>query len=74
MVKTGNTNRLATYATVKQVAKRLKISERRVRQLLSSDRMKGLKQNNGRWLINLPLQIKAGKRGPDMFNYPARIE
>jgi hypothetical protein len=62
-----------TYATVKQVAKRLKISERRVRVLLSTQRMKGLKQDNGRWLIKWPLQIKPGMRGPDLNNYPTRI-
>ena len=61
------------YATVPQVAKRLKISERRVRQLLSTGRMKGLQQGNGRWLIFVPLCIKSGKRGPDMNSYPTRI-
>jgi hypothetical protein len=56
-----------TYATVKQVAKRLKISERRVRVLLSTQRMKGLKQDNGRWLIKWPLQIKPGMRGLSFY-------
>lgn len=62
------------YATVAQVAKRLKISERRVRQLLFDGRMLGDKQTRGRWLINLPLQITPGRKGPDMNNYPTRIK
>lgn len=59
--------------TPKQVAKRLKISERRVRRLLAQKRMKGVKQKNGHWLIKLPLQIISGKRGPDMKSYPSRF-
>lgn len=59
--------------TTSQVAKRLSISERRVRQLLIQGRMAGIKQENGRWLINWPLWISAGKRGPDMVSYPTRI-
>jgi len=62
-----------TYVTVAQVAKRLKISDRRVRRLLSTGRMFGVKKANGRWIINLPLQVTAGKRGPDMNKYPTRI-
>ncbi len=60
-------------ATVTQVAKRLGISERRVRHLLSSGRMAGTKSENGRWSVEWPLRITAGKRGPDMSNYPARL-
>lgn len=59
--------------TPSQVAKRLSISERRVRQLLIAGRMSGVKQKNGRWLVDWPLQITAGKRGPDMSNYPTRL-
>lgn len=62
-----------TYATVKQVAKRLKISERRVRQLLISGRMVGVKNENGRWLVKWPLNISSGSRGPDMASYPTRL-
>lgn len=62
------------YATVKQVAKRLNISERRVRQLLASGRMSGKRLDNGRWLVNWPLQITSGSRGPDMINYPTRLQ
>ena len=62
-----------SYVTVAQVAKRLKISERRVRQLLIAGRMSGVKQDNGRWLVGWPLHITSGKRGPDMANYPTRI-
>lgn len=61
------------YATVGQVAKRLKISERRVRYPLSKSRMMGVKQENGLWLVNWPLQISAGKRGPDMKTFPTRL-
>lgn len=61
-----------TYATPKQVAKRLKISERRVRHLLSSGRMSGIKKN-GKWLAIWPLRVSSGKRGPDMTNYPTRL-
>lgn len=60
--------------TPSQVAKRLSISERRVRQLLAAGRMAGIKQENGRWLVDWPLQITSGKRGPDMINYPTRID
>lgn len=56
-----------------QVAKRLSISERRVRQLLTSGRMSGVKLENGRWLIDWPLKITAGKRGPDITNYPTKL-
>lgn len=63
-----------TYATVPQVAKRLKISDRRVRQLLTAGRMRGYKQPNGFWLISWPLQISSGNRGPDMNTYPTRIK
>lgn len=62
-----------TQVTPKQVAKRLRISERRVRQLLYIGRMKGKKQGNGQWVVDWPLQITPGKRGPDMFGYPTRI-
>ncbi len=60
-------------ATVSQVAKRLSISARRVRQLLEAGRMKGVK-NGGRWSVSWPLSITAGKRGPDMKNYPTRLD
>jgi hypothetical protein len=60
--------------TPSQVAKRLSISERRVRQLLATGRMAGIKQENGRWLVDWPLQITSGKRGPDMAKYPTRID
>jgi hypothetical protein len=59
--------------TPAQVAKRLSISERRVRQLLTSGRMLGHKLENGRWLVNWPLHITSGKRGPDMLNYPTKL-
>lgn len=61
------------YVTPSQVAKRLSISERRVRQLLSTGRMSGIKHGNGRWLVDWPLRITSGKRGPDMVAYPTRI-
>lgn len=63
-----------THATVPQVAKRLKISERRVRQLLSAGRMNGIKTPNGRWYVCWPLQVTSGNRGPDMLNFPTRIK
>lgn len=61
------------YVTVKQVAKRLNISTRRVRQLLMLGRMSGIKQENGRWMVYWPLQITPGKRGPDMLTFPTRV-
>ncbi len=64
---------MSTLVTPSQVAKRLSISERRVRQLLIDGRMSGVKQENGRWLVDWPLHITSGKRGPDMDNYPTRI-
>ena len=60
-------------ATVTQVAKRLGISQRRVRYLLTTGRMAGTRSNTGRWLVYWPLQVSAGKRGPDMTSYPARL-
>lgn len=62
-----------SFVTVSQVAKRLSISERRVRELLSSGRMLGIKQSNGQWFVHWPLIITAGKRGPEMKNYPTKI-
>lgn len=62
------------YVSVSQVAKRLSLSPRRVRFLLSSGRMAGHKQDNGRWLVLWPLRITPGARGPDMFSYPTRID
>ena len=35
--------------------------------------MMGVKQENGLWLVNWPLQISAGKRGPDMKTFPTRL-
>jgi hypothetical protein len=61
------------YVTVPQVAKALKISERRVRKLLTDKRMKGFKRKDGTWLISIPLQIKPGNRGPELKSYPSRI-
>lgn len=59
--------------TVSQVAKRLGISERRVRYLLATGRMIGIKQKNRRWAIYWPLQVSSGKRGPEMKSYPTRV-
>ena len=58
---------------VSAVAKRLGISPRRVRHLLTSGRMAGVKSPTGRWSVIWPLQITPGKRGPEMKSYPSRL-
>lgn len=70
---TSQNDSTVTYVTPKHVAKRLGVSERRVRQLLSAGRMEGIKQTNGRWQVYWPVKIKVGKRGPVIFNTAFKV-
>lgn len=60
--------------TVERTAKFLKCSTRRVRFLLSNDRLFGHKDEiKGPWKVVWPLQLKAGTRGPDIRLLPTRL-
>lgn len=55
--------------TVSEVAGFLKVTERRVRLLLSQGRIDGYKDGFNVWRVTCPVQIRPGKRGPDFRNY-----
>lgn len=59
--------------TVNQAAAFLNISRQRVRYLLAKGRLVGDKDARGRWSIGWPLQLYGGRRGPDMANFPTRL-
>ena len=50
--------------TVKEAARRLGVSERRVRQLAHDGRILGATKGGSEWLIPTPLEVSPGKRGP----------
>lgn len=50
--------------TVREVAMRLGISERRVRQLARDGRVRGATKAGAEWLIPTPVDVVPGKRGP----------
>ena len=58
--------------TVSAAAKELKITERRVRLLLSQGRIHGFKNGYNVWCVNYPFIITPGKRGPDFHNFISR--
>jgi len=58
--------------SVSEVAAFLQISERRVRLLLSQGRIDGQKDGVNIWRIACPLNIRPGKRGPDLRNFASR--
>ena len=60
------------YLTVSEAAKFLEVSERRVRYLLAQGRIDGFKDERDIWHINLPLDIKPGKRGPELRGFATR--
>lgn len=70
------------YITVKKAALFLGVSTRRVRALLAQGRIKGFKDTPfvftpessrvARWLVDWPLDVRPGKRGPDLQKFPIR--
>ena len=70
------------YITVKKAALFLGVSPRRVRALLAQGRIKGVKNKPfvctpdssrvARWLVDWPLDVRPGKRGPDLQKFPIR--
>ena len=50
--------------TVKEAARRLGISERRVRQLAGEGRVQGATKAGAEWLIPTPVELVPGRRGP----------
>ncbi|MGZ0018399.1 hypothetical protein [Nitrosomonas sp. wSCUT-2] len=57
---------------ISDVADFLEVSERRVRALLAQGRIDGFKDDSNIWRITCPLNIKPGKRGPDLRGYAVR--
>lgn len=53
--------------TVAEAAKQFGVSERRVRALLLSGRLKGEKNEAGHWLVLFPYTVQMGRRGPALF-------
>jgi excisionase family DNA binding protein len=58
--------------TVAQVAKLLQCSDRRVRALLAQGRLSGYREGNHHWKVFWPLNIRPGRRGPDLRHMPTR--
>ena len=50
--------------TVREAARRLGVSERRLRQLAQDGRVQGATKVGAEWLIPTPVEIVRGKRGP----------
>ena len=50
--------------TVKEAARRLGISERRVRHLAGEGRVRGATKAGAEWLIPTPVELVPGRRGP----------
>ena len=50
--------------TVKDAARRLGVSERRVRQLAHDGRVRGASKVGAEWLIPTPVEVTPAKRGP----------
>jgi hypothetical protein len=57
--------------SVDRVADFLGCSTRRVRALLQQGRISGYK-DNGAWVVNWPIQVTPGRRGPDLRRYAIR--
>ncbi len=70
------------YISVDKAAKFLGVTPRRVRALLSQGRIRGYKAKPlvyvaggsrvSRWMVEWPLDVRAGKRGPDLQRFPIR--
>lgn len=58
---------MSVYISTVEAAKRLSVSDRRVRFLLSAGRLKGQKDCGGRWQVELPFTVQMGSRGPALF-------
>ena len=52
------------WVTVNEAAELLGVSRGRVRQLLSENRVKGVRRMGRDWLIPTPIDIEPGTRGP----------
>lgn len=63
---------MTQFLTIPDVADFLEVSERRVRALLAQGRIAGFKDDSNIWRIACPLNIKPGKRGPDLRGYAVR--
>jgi len=63
---------LTQFLSISDVADFLEVSERRVRTLLAQGRIAGFKDDSNIWRITRPLDIKPGKRGPDLGGYASR--
>ena len=63
---------LTQFLSISDVADFLEVSERRVRTLLAQGRIAGFKDDSNIWRITCPLNIKPGKRGPDLRGYAVR--
>ena len=50
--------------TVREAARRLGVSERRVRQLARQGRVRGAAKVGAEWLIPTPVDVVPGRRGP----------
>lgn len=61
---------LVRFLTVSEVAEYLKISERRVRDLLHRGCIPGFKDKGGSWCIRAPFTIKPGIRDRDLNSFP----
>jgi hypothetical protein len=57
---------------VKDVARFLGVSDRRVRALLAQGRIHAFKRKGGMWEVVWPLRVSPGRRGPDLKGYPVR--
>jgi excisionase family DNA binding protein len=66
--------------SVKRAAEFLGVSERRIRALLQQGRIRGIKAVPGltegatrtEWLVEWPLDVRPGTRGPDLKRFPVR--
>jgi|GEM_PF-4209280 len=60
------------YITVSEAARKLDCSDRRVRTLLSQGRLLGeYFERERRWLVNSPIRVTYGKRGPKLGQKPS---
>lgn len=61
------------FMTVADAAKKMGCSDRRVRTLLAQERILGQFDKAKRcWLVNNPLRVTYGKRGPKLGQKPER--
>lgn len=60
--------------SVAEAARRLAISERRVRGLLLQGRLKGKKNDVGHWQVEVPFTVQMGRRGPALFSRSKQAE